>query len=648
MQTYGRQWRGNSSACAPGHVSWSNAKPLLRLDSTGEVSSVDHTSQRDKAQLASTPRSDSSFKMKNWVTNKRFFNVNNSLTGANNFANSKTNTNFECTQNMFECFTGDLLSERAADKMNPKTPHQKFQKPQCGISGWNYNGQGLRGVNTAAFAVFPCHQFSNSFNAGYYPFHGQGNMGVFNVCQFVNGFSSQVDQIEDRFWNQRQRKQERCHRGHSPKHQKREHSKIDSTTSLSEDVVSPSSSIEMKHGKTQSEDISKHSNDAMKKHTQQSVPKSKQVDSRNMDIIDQCKIQVKPEDCVSSILDDHDEDNKNTGEKTDSRENSVSDNSVKRGKVSGLEVGAQELRQPLVRPEINKNEESLPSKVDDMNSNNEKGRDSAAKDSNIHVLFIRKNRKKGRPSSRKQRRRKILKARSASSCNGPDTQSCSETCVDDCEDDLPHKLRDASKDMQSKRCASVSFVLGLMPSPASPKVPNGSSSEYTFCFNDNDSDNGDWDEEDEDEIDFGPFQGTFSQCDLLNFLPKSKKTEPSPINFQVHISPLQSCGDGDKTLEDINASWNIHISLKEGSPENLKKSKKKVHFPDDKDLKVVHPMIHWSYAYQAARKGHWENYVRDRDRFKRRTQDVETVVVPVLDSKHRQCVYEERFKTEKH
>ncbi|XP_046559634.1 uncharacterized protein LOC124268688 [Haliotis rubra] len=587
MQTYGRKWRGNSTACAPGHVSWSNAKPFLRLDSTGEVSSVDHTSG-DKTQLASTPRSDSSFKMKNWVTNSRFFHVNN-LTSANNLTNSKNSSNLECTQNMFECLTGDFLSDRVVSKMNPKTPHQKFQKPQCGISGWNYNGQGFRSVGTKAFGVFPCHQFSNSFNAGYYPFHSQGNMGMFNMCQFDNGVLSHVDAFEDRFWHQRQRKQDRCHRGHSPKHQKREHSKTDSKTSLAGDVTSTD---DMKLGKTQSEDTSKHSNDAMMKHPQEpSVSKSKKADSRNMDIIEQFQIQVQPEDCVSSILDEPKTEDNNTGVKTDMREYSVADASLVREQlVDTGECVTTELSQPLVRPDINKTEETLPPKEDVMNSlppedvrtslppkedvinsNNEKCPEIAAKDSHIDVLLIRRNRKKGRASSRRQRKRKIAKAKSASSSNGPDALSCSEGDVDGHEDDLPHKVREDSEDKQSKRCASVSFVLGLTPSPSSPKVPNGSSSEFTFCFTGSDSDNdGDWDEDDEDDIDFGHIQGTFSQCDLFNFLPKSNKTEPSPINFQVHISPVHSSCDGDKTLEDINDSWNIHISLKETSSENQK------------------------------------------------------------------------------
>nr|CAI5855152.1 unnamed protein product [Callosobruchus analis] len=55
-------------------------------------------------------------------------------------------------------------------------------------------------------------------------------------------------------------------------------------------------------------------------------------------------------------------------------------------------------------------------------------------------------------------------------------------------------------------------------------------------------------------------------------------------------------------------------------------------------------MVQWSYAYQQARKGPWEEYARDRDRFRKRVQDLENILTPVFNSKHRESVYSERFK----
>lgn len=55
-------------------------------------------------------------------------------------------------------------------------------------------------------------------------------------------------------------------------------------------------------------------------------------------------------------------------------------------------------------------------------------------------------------------------------------------------------------------------------------------------------------------------------------------------------------------------------------------------------------MIKWSFAYQQARKGPWEEYARDRDRFKRRIEDTERALSLALDSQHREKIFKERFQ----
>ncbi|VEN36317.1 unnamed protein product [Callosobruchus maculatus] len=69
-----------------------------------------------------------------------------------------------------------------------------------------------------------------------------------------------------------------------------------------------------------------------------------------------------------------------------------------------------------------------------------------------------------------------------------------------------------------------------------------------------------------------------------------------------------------------------------------------VRFAEDNDLCEVHRMVQWSYAYQQARKGPWEEYARDRDRFSKRIKDLESVLSPVFDSQHRESVYNKIFK----
>lgn len=58
---------------------------------------------------------------------------------------------------------------------------------------------------------------------------------------------------------------------------------------------------------------------------------------------------------------------------------------------------------------------------------------------------------------------------------------------------------------------------------------------------------------------------------------------------------------------------------------------------------IVHVMYTWNYAYRAARKGHWETFVRDRERFKLRIQRTAVSIEPILKLEHRQHIFETRF-----
>lgn len=62
-----------------------------------------------------------------------------------------------------------------------------------------------------------------------------------------------------------------------------------------------------------------------------------------------------------------------------------------------------------------------------------------------------------------------------------------------------------------------------------------------------------------------------------------------------------------------------------------------------KDLEEVHHMVQWAFAYQAARRGPWEEYARDRERFKKRIAETEKSLKWVLQPSHRTKIYTERF-----
>lgn len=58
---------------------------------------------------------------------------------------------------------------------------------------------------------------------------------------------------------------------------------------------------------------------------------------------------------------------------------------------------------------------------------------------------------------------------------------------------------------------------------------------------------------------------------------------------------------------------------------------------------IIHIMVTWNYAYRAARKGQWEEMARDSERFKGRINSIAAVLNPILTSKHRSKVWQERF-----
>lgn len=57
----------------------------------------------------------------------------------------------------------------------------------------------------------------------------------------------------------------------------------------------------------------------------------------------------------------------------------------------------------------------------------------------------------------------------------------------------------------------------------------------------------------------------------------------------------------------------------------------------------IHNMVVWSYAYEQARRGHWQIVAVDRSRFDRRIAETSKVLEDILMSDHRLRIYKERF-----
>lgn len=173
----------------------------------------------------------------------------------------------------------------------------------------------------------------------------------------------------------------------------------------------------------------------------------------------------------------------------------------------------------------------------------------------------------------------------------------------------------------------------------------------------------------------------FSADDVENIMPTSDETDDESIDDDDESDDDEDDGlesgeetsseeeDGDSDSDEDNEEWiddkghdvvDFHASKTDSNKcagESLLNpelyfakdeneefdsgfERKKVSF----NLKpVVHVMHTWNYAYRAARKGHWENYVRDRDRFRVRIERASTLLNPVLTPEHREKIYRERF-----
>ncbi|CAK8680054.1 unnamed protein product [Clavelina lepadiformis] len=101
-----------------------------------------------------------------------------------------------------------------------------------------------------------------------------------------------------------------------------------------------------------------------------------------------------------------------------------------------------------------------------------------------------------------------------------------------------------------------------------------------------------------------------------------------------------SCGPSLQNHCDRKHSADREPSKSENYAAEFYKAPTKVRFCDKVE---IHPMVAWSFAYRQARRGGWECYARDRDRFKIRTNTTEKDIAWCLNPGHREMIYKSRF-----
>ncbi|XP_046979139.1 uncharacterized protein LOC124544594 isoform X1 [Schistocerca americana] len=125
-----------------------------------------------------------------------------------------------------------------------------------------------------------------------------------------------------------------------------------------------------------------------------------------------------------------------------------------------------------------------------------------------------------------------------------------------------------------------------------------------YCYDDDDDD-------DDDEIDFN---------------------DDAEIEGLICVSKTE--------LKEANERWK---SAYEDIP-SAEKESDKVQFAKTPELKTVHKIIAWDFAYRAARVGPWELIARDRIRFHRRIEHMSRILSPVLQNQHRRNIWEKFHK----
>jgi len=70
---------------------------------------------------------------------------------------------------------------------------------------------------------------------------------------------------------------------------------------------------------------------------------------------------------------------------------------------------------------------------------------------------------------------------------------------------------------------------------------------------------------------------------------------------------------------------------------------KKVTFGEKSNKIII--LRTWLFAYEAARKGTWHRCAIDRERFKRRIEEISHHIAPILTSAHRNKIFNLRFNS---
>lgn len=204
------------------------------------------------------------------------------------------------------------------------------------------------------------------------------------------------------------------------------------------------------------------------------------------------------------------------------------------------------------------------------------------------VLYQRNLNKKGRPSHKKRSRRKGSKHSKSSN------------------DEQGQKRKFEDGTSPKSGACTIAFIMG----GSDPHSSLDTDSDFSFDSDEDSSDSV------EDDIDF-----------VCHF------SEPLLVNSAPLLMNIMCTGKSTPVSQAVSAAnreWEI---MSEEPITTATQSDRKVHFAEPENLTETHAADDYN------RRGPWEEYARDRERFKRRIEEVKGILDPILCEEHRQHVY---------